>query len=579
VRNLTGIKYVFISFALTTLLFSCKSTSKTSASRTSKLTEKEKLEYEYTFMSACREKLLGNYEQAANIFSKCVQIDPSNAAAMYELATIYNIQKRYTEALLFAKAAASLNEKNEWYQLLYIDILQRSNHYNEAIDAYEKLIKNFPDRIDFMYEYAAALIYANKYQDAIKVYDKIEKATGINEEVIINKQRLYIKLGSVDKAALEIQKLIESNPKESRYYGLLADLYSANGQNKKAFEILSKILEVDPENPYVHLSLADYYRTIGDKNRSFTEIKLAFQNPSLDIDTKMKILLSFYALTENSNELKEQAEELVDILVRVHPTEAKSYSIQGDFYYRDKKLKEARDSYAKALLYDREKFPIWNQLLLLDSELGDYMDMLEKSTEAVDLFPNQPTVFLLKGVAEIQLKKHKEAVATLKQGLSLVVDNNPLLSQFYSYLGDTYHVLNDIKQSDGFYEKALELDPDNVYVLNNYSYYLSLRDQKLDRAAEMSLKSNTIQPNISSYEDTYGWILYQQNKYDDAKTWIEKALNNGGSNSGTILEHYGDIIYKLGDVNKALEYWQKAKEKGGTTEFIDKKINNKKLYE
>jgi len=52
-----------------------------------------------------------------------------------------------------------------------------------------------------------------------------------------------------------------------------------------------------------------------------------------------------------------------------------------------------------------------------------------------------------------------------------------------------------------------------------------------------------------------------------------------GSNNGTIIEHYGDVLYKLGDKEQALEQWKKAKELGDTSEFIDKKIADKKLYE
>ena len=115
--------------------------------------------------------------------------------------------------------------------------------------------------------------------------------------------------------------------------------------------------------------------------------------------------------------------------------------------------------------------------------------------------------------------------------------------------------------------------------MNNYRYYLSLRADSLDKAERMSLLSNTLQPNTSSFQDTYAWILYKNAKYADAKIWLEKALENGAKNNGTILEHYGDVLYKLGDTEKAFEYWQKAKQTGESSEFLDKKIADKQLYE
>jgi Tfp pilus assembly protein PilF len=116
-------------------------------------------------------------------------------------------------------------------------------------------------------------------------------------------------------------------------------------------------------------------------------------------------------------------------------------------------------------------------------------------------------------------------------------------------------------------------------VLNNYAYYLSERNEQLEKADEMSKRSNALSPNQSTYEDTYAWILYKKGNFRDAKVWIEKAINNGAGTNGTILEHYGDIIYKLGEIDKAVEYWEKAKATGDHSELLVKKLTDRKLYE
>lgn len=568
-------RHIIILCCLLLSLASCRSSRH--AQGKSGLSDKQQLDFDYYYYSSEKEKLVGNLDQAIAFLSKCIQINPNSAPANYELASIYLSQGRLTEALAYSKKAAMLDEKNIWYQLLFAECLHKNKQMKESADVYEKIVKNHPNRIDIYYDWATALIYANKYQEAIKVYDQIEKKTGVTEEVSMQKEKLYIKLGSVDKAANEIQKLIEANPKETRYYGELANLYGANGQNQKAFEEIQKVLKMDPDNPYAHLAMADYYRNARNKEQSFKELKLAFESPELDIDTKVKILLSYFTITENAEELKGQAYELLDILIRIHPKEAKAYSIQGDFLSRDKKLKEAAEAYSKALDYDKEHFPIWNQLLLLYSEQNDYENMYLKSKEAIELFPTQPILFLFNGVAAMQKKLHKEAVEAFNQGASLTVDNDAMLGQFYMYLGDSYHALEEHKNSDENYEKALKIDPDNVYVLNNYAYYLSLRSDNLDRAEELSKKSNELMPNTSNYEDTYAWILFQQKKYEDAKIWLEKAINHGGAGNGVILEHLGDTYSKLNIPDKAVEYWEKAKGKGGVSDKLDKKIKERKF--
>ena len=162
----------------------------------------------------------------------------------------------------------------------------------------------------------------------------------------------------------------------------------------------------------------------------------------------------------------------------------------------------------------------------------------------------------------------------------MVVDNKNLEGQFYTNLGDAYNELKDYSKSDENYEKALSINSKDANVLNNYAYYLSIREDSLDKAEQMSRLSNELEPLQASYQDTYGWIMYKQNKLEEAKIWIEKAISNGANNSAAVLEHYGDILFKLGDTARAFENWQKAKEAGeGASEFLDKKILEKKLFE
>jgi Tfp pilus assembly protein PilF len=205
--------------------------------------------------------------------------------------------------------------------------------------------------------------------------------------------------------------------------------------------------------------------------------------------------------------------------------------------------------------------------------------MIRHGKEAVELFPNEPTVYLLLGIAYLQEKKPADALVVLNQGKNMIIDNKPLLGQFYANIGDAYYRTKEMEKSDEAYEEALKINPNDTYVLNNYAYYLSLRNSKLDRAEEMSKKSNEIERDNASYNDTYGWILYALGKYDDAKLWLEKAVANGAANNPVILEHLGDVLYKLNNSELALDYWIKAKKAGPGSDQLERKINEKKLVE
>ncbi len=547
----------------------------------SQLPEEDQTNFSFLFFNANKERILGNYQLAANLFLQCIQIAPKEAAPYYELAHIFEESKENKLSLEYAEKAITLAPENYWYRVLYAHALQTNGVTDEAIKQYEILIEKHGGDIDLYYDLAGMQLYSGKYKEALESFNLLEKQVGITEEISVQKEKIYIKIGDVDKAANEIQKLIDAFPDELRYQVLLADLFLANELTEKAFAVYQLILEKDPQNPYANLSLYDYYKSKNENEKASEALKKAFTSPDLDIDTKMKILLSYYSATEVNNNLSKDAFELCKILIAAHPTEAKAYTIYADFLYRDKKLEGAKENYLKAIEFDNSKFAIWSQLILIESELQDSESMLRDSKAALELFPNQPMFYFFYGATNLQKKNFAEAIEYLNIGKDYVIDNPPLLAQFYANLGDAYNGIKKYEESDKAYEEALKIEPKNIYVLNNYGYYLSLRQEKLNRAEELSALCNEIEPDQANYQDTYAWILYKQGKFVQAKEWLEKALQNGGSKNAVILEHLGDVYSQLQNMLKALEYWNKAKEigEGETTEFLDRKIADKKLYE
>jgi pentatricopeptide repeat protein len=577
----------FIYLFITVLLFaSCKGKQKVVGTEpagkyTGKkgLTENEKIEFTRLYFDAEKQKILTNYDIAEELFNKCIAIDPRNGAPYYEIASINAFRGDHKVAIEHARTAVNAEPQNLWYSTLLAESLVKEKQLEEAISVYQKMLKYYPDRIDLYYALATVQTYAGKNDDAISTYEKLESKIGISQDISLEKLRIYKGVLNFDKTLKELKRLIIAFPQESKYYGMLGELYQQKGMKEKALETYTELLKIDPDNAYVHLSLADYYRSIRENEKSFNELKLAFANPGLDIDSKISILVSYYAVTETYSELKDEAFELCNILVRVHPQEAKSFAMLGDFLYRDKKLEKARDAYRRSIELDKQKFALWQQLLIIESEMEDFNSMEKESKEAIELFPSQPLPYLFSGLALINQKKYTEALEALNEGKQYVFDNKPLLSQFYSNIGDAYYRLKKISESDESYDKALTLDPDNIYVLNNYAYYLSLRGEKLEQAEKMSKHTIEIQANNNSYLDTYGWILYKMGKYEEAKIWLQKAIDNGGTGNSVMLEHYGDVLFRLGEVEEANRYWLEAKKKGKGSEFLDKKIAEKKLFE
>jgi Tfp pilus assembly protein PilF len=86
-----------------------------------------------------------------------------------------------------------------------------------------------------------------------------------------------------------------------------------------------------------------------------------------------------------------------------------------------------------------------------------------------------------------------------------------------------------------------------------------------------------LSPGNPSFEDTYGWILFMQGDVTGALDWISKAIASGGNSSGTVLEHYGDALYRAGRAEEALRYWQQARDAGEYSDQLERKLREKKL--
>ena len=577
-NKLIGIVIILISLASCSVLKNTDNSGSSGRAK-NKLSTKERSAFDRLFYNANKDKILGNYVDAADKFAECIRKDPHNAASHYELANLYMMLGKQKEAVFFAKRAVDLGPNNKYYQFFLAEAYKRMKAYEKATKVYEDMVKRHPDNIDIMFELAGSYRAGRQYSKAIDEYDKIELLVGVVEEVSLQKELLYISMNKTDKAAEEMEKLIAAYPQDTRYYGMLAELYLANDKDEDALKTFDRLLQIDPNDPQVHIALADYYRSKGDKDRYFEELSLAFQIPQLNVNQKVEILLSYYSITESFPELTAQALKLCEIMIATHPNEAKAHSMYGDYLYRENRTDEALKEYQAAVALDKNRFFIWRQILQLESEQRDFEALLRDSEIAISLFPNQSILYLFSGIANIQSKNWEAAIHTLNDGILLTSDNNQLLSTFYSNLGDSYHSRKDTGMSDQSYDKALEYDPENIYVLNNYSYYLSLRGEELERAKNMSSKAVKIDPKNTSFLDTYGWILYQSGKYENAKEWIGKAIEAGGNTRGTILEHYGDILFQLGDIDDAVEYWKDAREAGSDSKILNRKIEDRKLHE
>ena len=553
-----------------------KSSKKTAANK--ELTEKDHYAQADLFMKAMREKELNNLEKANELLDKALEINPADAASHYEKAKVLQAMGRNDQALEEAFKATTFDNSNKWYKVLFANLSKANENYDTYVAVYEELVEEYPADLNFLQELAFAYYFTGDYEKAVMAFDKIEEKVGVNERLTTQKVQLYSRLGQPEKAVEEYERLIEANPDEPRYYALLAGFCTKNKMEDKAIWAYEKIVELNPDDPYVHISLAEFYKNKGEDQKAFEELKLGMANDRLNLKTKINLLFNYYSgpLTD---EQKMQALELAEILKKTHPDEVMGESFHATMLYENEEYEEARTIFREILKEDAGNYGFWEQLLFCDLYLEDYKQLAKDSEDVIDYFPSYPLPYFFAGIGNFQIKDFVKAQAFLESGKDFVFNNNALLEQFYSTLGDTYNELENYDASYAAYDKVLSINPDNSIVLNNYSYYLSLRSEQLDKAEKMAGKAVELDPYNQNNLDTFAWVLYKMEKYEDALEWIKKALNNGGENSGVVLEHYGDILYQLGETEKAIDFWLKAKQKEDHSELLDKKLQHGKLYE
>lgn len=547
--------------------------------QTEEISERDQLKFEFALIEGMKQKVLGNYSKAIAYFYQCLEIDPTAAAPQYQISLINNLLEDEKVALRYGKKAVKNEPDNRWYREHLAQLYLRQNNTKGAIEEYEALLRMGHNRIEYFYDLAQLYQQTKQYEKSIEMLNKLESRVGVNEQVSVLKKILYTRMGEKDKAIEETRKLIQSFPDETRYYGMLAELYASYKEYDKAEEMYDKLFSMDSTNRLGQISLVKYYQSKNQPGKALDQFIRIVDQKDIDFGSKMLIFMNFL---DNRTTLRQYQEKMVmalDSLQRSYPDKTEVHTLYADLYLKLNQFKESAEHLEILAHSDKHKPVFWDQLLSIYSYLGNFQKLYEEGQKSLELYQDKPRLYLLTAIGAIQTEHADTAIVILKEGIKKFTDNKEMMIEFYGQLGEAYHQTKNYERSDYYFEKVLEQDPTNLLIANNYSYYLSLRGENLDRALELSKGTLDKEPANPVYLDTYAWVLYKMGRYDKAHKYIEKALKNSTSDDPDLLEHYGDILFKKGKKEKAVEMWKRSLANGNKSEQIRFKIQNKEFPE
>lgn len=531
--------------------------------------------FDHFYYEALNAKATFEMANLTDLYMHTYALDSTNASVLMELGALYRAVGNTPKAFDFMNKALSYDPTNYTYNLRYIELCKELERKEDVVKVYEFILKQYPNKTEHLFDVANAYADIGELQKAIDALNKLEGIVGFSESITLNKFRLYDMMGKKQKAFDEIEQVIKKNPTDMRYPVMLGNLYLTEGKEKKAFSYFDKVRATDPNNPQLVLSMVEYYEKKGERQRARQEILNAINNPEIDADMKVNLLLSHMMSLQSNNEKLEGFEPIFDRLFTLHPNHATARLLYGNYLTTNKNSAEAYKQYELYTEAQPDKPEGYENMLRLALQEQDMDKVIEITSTAITYLPKMAQFYYYLGGAYYQKEEYDNALKTFEDGLAHAEFANPFVeSDFYGQVGDlNYHKGNHAVAFEN-YDKALSLNPENLLVLNNYSYYLSLKREKLDKAEQMSSITVKAEPTNPTFLDTYGWILFEQGSYTMAKIYIEKAIEYSTEEepSAELYEHYGDVLYQLGDKEKAIEQWHKAKAKESDSKTLDKKI-------
>lgn len=543
-------------------------------------TNSQSTRYNYFFLEAIRQQEMGNFAAAFDLLRHARDINPNAPEVYYEIAGYYiDMQNGKAARYYFEKAAELAPDNPAYLEKLGQFYISQAN-YEQALAAYERLYANNKTREDVLQILYQLYGSQNNYKKMIEVIERMEMLLGSSEQLSLTKMQIFEQMGDKRKAQAELMRLVQKNPLDLNYRIMLGNWFFQNDKKKEAFKEYQAVLKEEPNNAAAQLSLLDYYRDA--KNAKVVEelTQKLLESKKTEKETKMALLRQ--VIIDNQQSDAKDSLEVIKLFDRVlsYPQEDADIVMMKAAYLtlKNAPVDSVNKVYEQAIAIEPDNSRARIALIQNVWKEEQYDKVISISRPAQEYNPEEMVFYYFEGFAQYMKKENDAALQTFKKGVAQIKpDSDPnIVSDFYAIMGDILHEKGLDKEAFEAYDSCLHWRPENLAALNNYAYYLSLSKNDLKKAEQMSYKTIKKEPANPTFLDTYAWILFLQERYEEANIYIDQAIKNDTTPSGVLFEHAGDIYYHVGKTAEALASWQQALKLGDKSATLKKKIELQK---
>jgi tetratricopeptide (TPR) repeat protein len=516
--------------------------------------------------------------KAEAILKRVLALDPKNDAALYYMAMCHLVQNRAEEAEACLESAIAADPTNFWYRQRLASLYAMTSRPELTIEMYEKLLEDFPKKNELYSELVDLYISQGDVEKALKTLDEIETVFGMTETIAIYRYNLLRQSGKQEEALASLE---EYNSRYSSAYvlSILAEHEISMYNDSTALVYYDEALELAPDFSPALLGKAETLRMARKYNDYFDVLSTFVSNPSEPSKTKTDYLSAVMRGMDPKfvRAFSSQMDTVMTSLLEVHPSDSTVLNLAGLYYYSLDRQEQAEDCFRQNAQAHPASLSAAAGYVEYLMYAGRWEVLSVEGRKAYERFPEELGFLEMASVGDYNLKDFHKVLEACDEVLKAAPADSSSTLRAWSTKGDVYHRIGEVSKSYKAYEKALKVNPDYVYVLNNYAYYLSEDGRKLKKALEMSRKTIEAEPDNATYLDTYGWILHLLGRSEEAKTHFKRAMLYGGKDSPVIMDHYAEVLFAVGEYDKAMVYWNKALlNNNGRIPDLEERINLRK---